>query len=286
MTAKRVALVTGASTGIGRSVAETLARNGCVAFAGMRDPDGRNRAARDEVAGLATAGIPIEAVALDVTDDASVAAAVATVMEKTGKIDVLLNNAGGCLMGLAECGSVELLQRLLDTHVLGTQRVCRAVLPHMRRRRTGVLAFTSSLGGRIVIPTTTLYCAAKAGMEMIAEGYKRELASFGIDVVILEPGMVQTKIFDNMWLDDDTARAAEYGALGGVARATLEMVKTMKGPSPEELAGVLLRLLEMPHGQRPLRTTFGADAALANPVNAAADEATRALHALYGADGG
>lgn len=282
MTAKRVALVTGASTGIGRSVAETLARNGYVAFAGMRDPNGRNRAARDEVAGLATAGIPIETVALDVTDDASVAAAVATIVEKTGKIDVTLNNAGGCVMGLAECSSVDQLRRLFETHVFGTQRVCRAVLPHMRRRKTGVLAFTSSVGGRVALPTTALYSSAKAAMEMIAEGYKRELASFGIDVVILEPGMVRTKIFDNMWLDDDTARAAEYGALGGVARAVLEMVKTMEGPSPEELAGVLLRLLEMPHGQRPLRTTFGPDAALIDPVNIAADEATRALHALYG----
>jgi NAD(P)-dependent dehydrogenase (short-subunit alcohol dehydrogenase family) len=280
--AKRVALVTGASTGIGRCVAERLARNGYVAFAGMRDPEGKNRAARDEVAGLSAAGIPIEAVALDVTDDDAVAAAVATVVEKAGQIDVVLNNAGNCLMGLTECSSVAQLRRLFDTHVFGTQRVCRAALPHMRRRKTGVLAFTSSLSGRIILPTTVHYSAAKAAMEMLAEGYKQELGSFGIDVVILQPGLVQTKVFDNMWLNDDEARAAEYGALGGRASATLAHAKTLKGPAPEELADVLLKLLEMPHGQRPLRTTFGADAAVVDPVNVAADEATRALRAMLG----
>ncbi|AUX20893.1 3-oxoacyl-ACP reductase [Sorangium cellulosum] len=280
--AKRVALVTGASTGIGRSVAERLARNGYVAFAGMRDPEAKNRAARDEVAGLSAAGIPIEAVALDVTDDDSVVAAVATVVEKAGQIDVVLSNAGNCLMGLTECSSVDQLRRLFDTHVFGTQRVCRAVLPHMRRRKTGVLAFTSSLSGRIILPTTVHYSAAKAAMEMIAEGYKQELGSFGIDVVILQPGLVQTKVFNNMWLNDDEARAAEYGALGGRASATLAHAKTLTGPAPEELADVLLKLLEMPHGQRPLRTTFGADAAVVGPVNVAADEATRALRAMLG----
>ncbi|WP_437573549.1 SDR family NAD(P)-dependent oxidoreductase [Sorangium sp. So ce887] len=282
MMAKRVALVTGASTGIGRSVAEALARNGYVAFAGMRDPDGKNRAARDEMAGSAAAGVPIEAVELDVTDDASVVAAVATVVEKAGQIDVLLNNAGNSLAGLTECSSVEQLRRLFETHVFGTQRVCRAALPHMRRRRTGVLAFTSSMGGRIVLPNAVHYSAAKAAMEMIAEGYKHELASFGIDVVILEPGLVQTKIFDNIWLNDDEARAAEYGALGGLALTGVEMAKAMTGPDPAELAGVLLELLKMPHGQRPLRTTFGMDAAAVGPVNVAADEATRALRAMYG----
>ncbi|KYF60849.1 3-oxoacyl-ACP reductase [Sorangium cellulosum] len=282
MTAKRVALVTGASTGIGRSVAETLARNGYVAFAGMRDPDGKNRAARDEVAGLAVAGVPIEAVALDVTDDASVDAAVATVMEKAGQIDVLLNNAGSSLIGLTECSSIDQVRRLFETHVFGTQRVCRAALPHMRRRKTGVLAFTSSMGGRILMPMTPHYCAAKAAMEMMAEGYQRELGAFGIDVVILEPGLVQTKLFANVWQNDDEARVAEYGALGAQVRATVEMVKTLKGPEPAELSDVLLKLLEMPHGQRPLRTTFGMDAALVGPVNVAADEASRALFAMYG----
>ncbi|WP_437732112.1 SDR family NAD(P)-dependent oxidoreductase [Sorangium sp. So ce1335] len=282
MTAKRVALVTGASTGIGRSVAETLARSGYVAFAGMRDPDGKNRAARDEMAGLSAAGVPIEAVALDVTDDASVDAAVATVVEKAGQIDVLLNNAGNSLIGLTECSSIDQVRRLFETHVFGTQRVCRAVLPHMRRRKTGLLAFTSSMGGRILMPMTSHYCAAKAAMEMMAEGYQRELGASGIDVVILEPGVVQTKLFDNVWQNDDEARVAEYAELGGQLRATVEMVKTLKGSDPAELADVLLKLLAMPHGQRPLRTTFGMDAALVGPVNVAADEASRALFAMYG----
>ncbi|APR86171.1 Short-chain dehydrogenase/reductase SDR [Minicystis rosea] len=281
MTAKKVALLTGASTGIGRSMAEALARNGYVAFAGMRDPEGKNRAARDELTALAGTGLAIEALALDVTDDASVNAAVAAVLEKTGHIDLVVNNAGTSLGGLVECSSVDQVKRLFETNFFGAHRVCRAVLPHMRKRRTGLLAFTSSMGGRTLLPNTAHYCATKAAMEMLAEGYKNELRAFEIDVVILEPGLVRTKIFHNIWLHDDEAVAEEYGALGKMVQAGIEGAKNMDGPAPEDVADLLLKLAEMPYGQRPLRTTFGADAALVAPVNTAAEDAARALMAMY-----
>ncbi|MFT3768142.1 MAG: SDR family oxidoreductase [Minicystis sp.] len=282
MTANKVALVTGTSTGIGRGVVEALARDGYTVFAGMRDPDGKNRAARDEIAALAAAGLPIAAIALDVTDDASVSAAVAAVREKAGRIDVVVNNAGISVAGLVECSSVEQVRRIFETNYLGVHRVCRAVLPGMRQQGSGVLVFTSSMGGRTVLPNAAHYSATKAALEMMAEGYKQELGPSGIDVVILEPGLVRTRMFDNIALHDDEARAAEYGALAGMARMGVEGAKAMGGPEPKDLADVLLKLLALPHGQRPLRTTFGQDAAVVGPVNEAAEAAARALRAMYG----
>ncbi len=282
MTDKKIALVTGASTGFGRVIVETLARRGYVAFAGMRDPEGKNRAARDELAALAGAGLAVPVVALDVTDDASVAAAVAEVVEKAGHVDVLVNNAGVSLAGLTECSTIEQIRQLFETNFLGPQRLCRAVLPHMRRRGSGALVFVSSVGARTIMPNCAHYCASKAALEMMAEGYRNELASLGIDVMILEPGNFRTRIMHNILWSDDEARAAEYGALGGMPRAGVKAALAMEAPDPQELADTLVQLLDMPHGQRPLRTLLGADAALVAPVNVAAEEATRAFRAFYG----
>ncbi len=280
MTEKRAALVTGTSTGFGRAIVEALARKGYAAFAGMRDPDGKNRAARDEIAALPDLGITT--VALDVTDDASVSAAVDAVTRKAGRIDVLVNNAGVGWAGLTECGSVEQVRKVYETNVFGPQRLCRAVVPMMREQRSGVLVFVSSMGGRMLMPNASHYCASKAALEMMAEGYRVDLASFGVDVVILEPGIYKTRMFHNMWMADDEARAAHYGALAGHARAGVDGAIAMGGGAPEEVADTVVKLVEMPHGQRPLRTTMGADAALVAPVNAAADEAGRIMRAMWG----
>jgi NAD(P)-dependent dehydrogenase (short-subunit alcohol dehydrogenase family) len=282
MTDKKVALVTGASTGFGRVIVETLARRGYVAFAGMRDPEGKNRAARDELAALSGAGLALPVVALDVTDDASVAAAVAEVVEKAGHIDVLVNNAGVFLAGLTECSTIEQARQLFETNYFGPQRLCRAALPHMRRRGSGSLVFVSSVGGRVIVPNSPHYCASKAALEMMAEGYRSDLESLGIDVMLLEAGFFRTRIMHNIWWCDDEARAAQYGALAGVARAAIEAAMAFGGADPQELGDTLVKLLDTPHGQRPLRTLLGAEAPLVAPVNAATDEAVRALRAMWG----
>ncbi len=278
MVDKKVALVTGASTGLGRAIVETLAQNGYVAFAGMRDPEGKNRAARDELAALA---IPV--VALDVTDDASVDSAVAAVMEKAGHIDVLVNNAGISIAGLAECSTVEQSKQLFETNYFGPQRLCRAALPDMRRRRSGTLVFMSSMGGRTLMPNSAHYCASKAALEMMAESYYNELATLGVDVLILEPGLFRTRLMHSIGWPDDKERAAEYGDLAGMGRIGVDIARNMGGPDPKDLATALLALLDKPHGQRPLRTLLGDDAALVAPVNTASDEVAKAFRAMWGA---
>src|SRR5580704_18039952 len=178
---KQVVFITGSSTGFGRLFADTLARNGHTVFATMRDPGGRNAKNVSEIRMLAEKdSLPIYVLELDVTDDTSVERALNAAVAKAGRIDVAINNAGYYLSGLEEAVATEQAQRLMDTNFLGSVRVNRAVLPHMRRQRSGVLMHVSSVAGRVILPSTGFYCASKFALEALAEAYSYELASQGI----------------------------------------------------------------------------------------------------------
>src|SRR3982074_2753252 len=145
MNSKQVVLITGSSTGFGRLFADTLARKGHTVFATMRDPGGRNAKNASEIRTLAEKdSLPIYVLEMDVTDDASVERAADAAVAKAGRIDVAINNAGYVVSGLAEAVTPQQAQRLMDTNFLGPVRVNRAVLPHMRRQRSGVLMHISS----------------------------------------------------------------------------------------------------------------------------------------------
>src|SRR2546422_7020456 len=152
----------------------------------MRDPVGRNAKNASEIRTLAEQeSLPIHVLELDVTDDASVERAVDAAVAKAGRIDVAINNAGYYLVGLAEAVTTEQAQRLMDTNFLGPVRVNRAVLPHMRRQRSGVLMHISSGAGRVILPSAGFYCASKFALEALAEAYSYELAAQGIESVIV-----------------------------------------------------------------------------------------------------
>src|SRR5712664_4075699 len=194
MNSKQVVLITGSSTGFGRLFADTLARNGHTVFATMRDPGGRNAKNASEIRLLAEKdSLPIYVLELDVTDDA-------------------INNAGYYLSGLEEAVTTEQAQRLMDTNFLGPVRVNRAVLPHMRRQRSGVLIHVSSGAGRVILPSAGFYCASKFALEALAEAYSYELAAQGIESVIVEPGQYETPVFGNTVMAADQARTDTYGA--------------------------------------------------------------------------
>src|SRR5258708_26247744 len=196
MNSKQVVLITGSSTGFGRLFVDTLARKGHTIFATMRDPGGRNAKNVSEIRTLAEKdSLPIYVLELDVTDEASVVRAVHAAVATAGRIDVAINNAGYYLSGLAEAVTTEQAQRLMDTNFFGSVRVNRAVLPHMRRQRSGVLMHISSAAGRIVAPSMGFYCASKFALEAFAESYHYELAGQGIESVIVEPGQYETSIF-------------------------------------------------------------------------------------------
>jgi NAD(P)-dependent dehydrogenase (short-subunit alcohol dehydrogenase family) len=264
MNSKQVVLITGSSTGFGRLFTETLAREGHTVFATMRDPGGRNAKNASEIRALAEKdALPIHVVELDVTEDASVQGAMDTAIAKTGRIDVVINNAGYYLSGLEEAVTTEQAQRLMDTNFFGPVRVNRAALPHMRRQRSGVLIHISSGAGRVVLPSGGFYCASKFALEALAESYSYELASQGIESVIVEPGAYETPVFGNTVTAADEARTNTYGAVKEIP-AKLNATLSSGAGNAQEVADAVLRIIETPAGEKQLRylvspESFGVD---------------------------
>jgi len=257
MNSKQVVLITGSSTGFGRLFVDTLARKGHTVFATMRDPGGRNAKNASEIGTLAEKdSLPIHVLELDVTDDASVDRAVGAAVAKAGRIDVAINNAGYYLSGLEEAVTTEQARRLMDTNFLGPVRVNRAVLPHMRRQRSGVLIHVSSGAGRVVIPSAGFYCASKFALEALAEAYSYELAAQGIESVILEPGQYETPVFGNTVKAADEARTSTYGAAQELP-AKINAALSSTAGNAQEVADAVLRIIETPAGEKQLRYFIG-----------------------------
>jgi NAD(P)-dependent dehydrogenase (short-subunit alcohol dehydrogenase family) len=264
MNSKQVVLITGSSTGFGRLFTETLARKGHTVFATMRDPEGRNAKNASEIRALAEKeSLPIHVLELDVTDDASVQRAVDVAVAKAGRIDVAINNAGYYLSGLEEAVTTEQAQRLMDTNFTGPVRINRAVLPYMRRQRSGVLMHISSGAGRLVLPSVGFYCASKFALEALAEAYSYELASQGIESVIVEPGQYETSVFGNTVKAADEARTNTYGAVKEIPTKINGALSSTAG-NAQEVADAVLRIIETPAGEKQLRyfvspQNFGVD---------------------------
>jgi NAD(P)-dependent dehydrogenase (short-subunit alcohol dehydrogenase family) len=253
MNSKQVVLITGSSTGFGRRFTETLARKGHTVFATMRDHGGRNAKNASEIRALAEKdSLPIHVLELDVTNDASVERAVDAAVAKAGRIDVAINNAGYYLSGLEEAVTTEQAQRLMDTNFLGPVRVNRAVLPHMRRQRSGVLMHISSGAGRLVLPSAGFYCASKFALEALAEAYSYELASQGIESVIVEPGAYETPVFGNTVTAADQGRTDTYGPAKEIP-AKLNAALSSTAGNAQEVADAVLRIIETPAGEKQLR---------------------------------
>jgi NAD(P)-dependent dehydrogenase (short-subunit alcohol dehydrogenase family) len=265
MSAKQVILITGSSTGFGRLFTETLARHGYTVFASMRDPQGKNAKNASELLALAEReSLAIHTVELDVTSEASVENAVRSVVAQQGRIDVAINNAGYPIAGLTETVTTEQAQQIFDTNFFGALRVDRAVLPHMRRQRSGVLLHISSGAGRVVFPAFGLYCASKFAMEAAAEAYRYELAGQGIESVIVQPGAYETPIMGKFVAGADASRAETYGAVAKVPDLLTAAFSKSAG-NAQEVADAIARILETPAGQKKLRyrvspTDLGVDA--------------------------
>jgi NAD(P)-dependent dehydrogenase (short-subunit alcohol dehydrogenase family) len=253
MNSKQVVLITGSSTGFGRLFTETLARKGHTVFATMRDPGGRNTKNASEIRTLAqNESLPIHVLEMDVTDDASVERATDAAVSKAGRIDVAINNAGYFLTGLEEAVTTEQARRLMDTNFLGPVRVNRAVLPHMRRQRSGVLMYISSGAGRITFPSAGFYCASKFALEALAEAYSYELAAQGIESVIVEPGAYETPVFGNTVTAADEGRISTYGAMKEIPAKVNAALSSTAG-NAQEVADAVLRIIETPAGEKQLR---------------------------------
>src|SRR6266850_8456206 len=279
---KQVVLITGASSGFGRLIAETLARKNYRVFATMRNVNGKNAAAAQELRELAKReSLRLRTIELDVTDDGSVEHAIRAAIDEAGRIDVLVNNAGYGLMGVTEAVTLEQARRIMDTNFFGVARMNRAVLPHMRKQRSGLLIHISSGAGRVVVPSMGFYCASKWAMEALAEEYRYELASLGIDSVIIQPGAYPTAVFDNIERAADTTREEAYGAVNGIADRILEMLGGVKG-DPQEIADVVVLTIETPPGQRKLRQRVGSGVQGIVDLNQLSEKVQEQILAAFG----
>ncbi len=282
MNSKQVVLITGSSTGFGRLFADTLARKGHTVFATMRDLGGRNAKNTSEIRALAEKeSLPIHVLEMDVTNDASVERAVDAAIAKSGHIDVAINNAGYYLTGLEEAVTTEQAQRLMDTNFLGPVRVNRAVLPHMRRQRSGVLMHVSSGAGRVVVPAAGFYCASKFALEALAEAYSYELAGQGIESVILEPGQYETPVFGNTVTAADEVRSNAYGAAKEIP-AKINAALSSTAGNPQDVADVVLRIIETPAGEKQLRYFVGPQDFGVNEINAVSKRVQTSVLEAFG----
>jgi NAD(P)-dependent dehydrogenase (short-subunit alcohol dehydrogenase family) len=182
-------LVTGTSTGLGLETALHLADAGFRVYAGVRDPasaDVVERAAADR-------GVALEVVHCDLGDPESMTAAAATVVDRTNGIYALINNGGIGLRGAVEDSSDEEIRRVFETNVFGTITLIRAVLPHMRAANCGRIVTVTSVGGRVPGFGVSIYCSSKFAQEGLGEGMALELAPFGIQSILVEPGIIKTE---------------------------------------------------------------------------------------------
>ncbi|MNQ75808.1 Gluconate 5-dehydrogenase [compost metagenome] len=273
---KKVILITGASSGFGRLTAEALAKAGHTVYASMRNTASRNAEVVAQMAAFArTHDADLRTVELDVQSQPSIDDAVAGIVAATGRIDVLMHNAGHMAFGPAEAFTPGQFAQLYDINVLSTQRVNRAVLPHLRRQGQGLLVWvssSSSAGG--TPPYLAPYFAAKAAMDAIAVQYARELSRSGIETSIIVPGAFTsgTNHFAHTGLPADTARVDEYES-GPYAGFGDEIQRAFAGIVPPDadagqVADAIVDVVNAPFGKRPFRvhvdpTQDGADVGFA-----------------------
>ena len=188
MDKKKVALVTGSSSGIGYETALLLARNGFDTFATMR-----NMNKSKEITEVSKReNLPLRVMQLDVNDDRSVADAINNILNEKKSIEVVVNNAGYGLMGSVEDSSLDEIKAQFETNFFGAIRVIKEVIPIMRKQRTGTIVNVSSIAGRIGFPMGSAYVSSKFALEGLSESMSYELKQFGIKIVLIEPGVINT----------------------------------------------------------------------------------------------
>jgi len=246
-------LITGASGGFGKLAVLTLLQKGHQVAASMRDINGKNQNVADE---LRQAGAKI--VEIDVTNDTSVTNGVNNAIAALNGLDVLINNAGIGVLGMLEFFTPTDFQKVFDINVFGVQRMNRAVVPYFREQKNGLIVYTSSLLGRIALPFYGTYQASKWALEALAENYRVELSTFGIENCIIEPGGYPTAFSVNLLRPSDKSREASYGDFAKVPDQSLHnfenVLKNNPQQNPQKVADAFADLIEKPKGEKPFRT--------------------------------
>ncbi len=276
---RKIILITGASSGFGRLTAEALAKAGHTVYASMRETAGQNAPEVAKVAAFSKEnGVDLRTVELDVLSQESVDAAVSKVIGESGRIDVLIHNAGHMSFGPAEAFTPEQFAQLYDINVLSTQRVNRAALPQMRKQGRALLVWVSSSSARGGTPPyLSPYFAAKAAMDSLAVSYAGELTRWGIETAIIVPGAFTkgTNHFAHAGSPADKARAAAYneGPYAGVPEQALKGLASLEPADADvrAVAEAIVKVVDLPFGKRPFRTHIDPSQDGSEIVNGVAD---------------
>lgn len=255
---KKSIVITGSSSGFGQKSVKDFADKGYQVFATMRGPEGKNAAVKAELEAYSDS---IQVVDMDVTNDESVQTAIASVLDKAGKIDVLLNNAGVMYLGITEAFSIAQAREQMETNYYGAMRTIQAVLPAMRKAKSGLIINTSSMVGQISAPYFSTYAATKHALEGYLQGLRYEIAPFGIDIAIVQPGPFPTGLSASGQQPTRTDILDSYGELANVPAAMFEefgkFMQSDQAPNPQMVVDTYLALADMPQGKRPTRTAVG-----------------------------
>jgi len=284
-------LVTGASSGFGAITVRALADAGHTVYAGIRDIADHNQQAVADAVGYAKARqVQLRIVELDVSDQPSVDMAIEDILAETGQIDVVVHNAGHMVLGPLEAFTPEQLTELYDTNAVSTQRVNRAVLPHLRAQGDGLLVWvgsTSTRGG--TPPYLAPYFAAKSAEDSLAVSYAAELARFGIDTTIIVPGSFTTGTnhFAHAGHPADTHIAEAYDKLyPDLTDQVSRRLAALAPPDadPGQVAAAIVRVVGTPKGQRPFRVHIDPANDGAETINRVADLVRRDFYHRIGLD--
>jgi NADP-dependent 3-hydroxy acid dehydrogenase YdfG len=256
MAAKSV-LITGCSTGIGAATAAHLAEHGYAVYATARRPE--------TLTGLAAKGC--RTLALDVTDEASMAAAVAEVEREHGSVGALVNNAGYSQSGALETLPLDNIRKQFETNVFGLIRMSQLVLPGMRRARAGRVVNIGSMGGKLTFPGGGAYHATKYAVEAISDALRFEVQGFGVQVVLIEPGLITTEFANTAVASVGVADDGPYATFNtAVAKSTGDVYRgplRRLGGGPDAVAAVVRKALDSPKPRARYRVTPSARLAIA-----------------------
>ncbi len=248
-----VALVTGCSSGIGLETAVSLAREGHFTYATMRNmkkSGDLDKIVNDE-------DLPIKVLELDVDDKESIDNTIAKIMEEKGKIDTLVNNAGWGMWGTVEDVSIEEFKEQFETNFFSIIRMIQKVAPIMRKQKSGNIVNVSSVAGRIGFPVSPAYISSKFALEGLSECLRFELGPFGINVIIIEPGVIKTNFFDSMKMAKKSDSDSVYNEITSKVISGVKMMAEM-GTESKEVASTIIKSI---NAENPLpRYIVGNDA--------------------------